>query len=97
MSLYLHATCHAQNSALYAVSGWINFDSLFSGDLNEDKADRRLTKAQFEATVADPRDGMLTTDASNKASISYPGDVTSVVTGDMQFFFHRGTPAQPFP
>jgi len=97
MSMYLHSTCHAQNSALYAVGGWIRFDSLFNGDPNEDSAEQRLTEAEFEATMVDPREGMLTEDTSGQPLIEYPAEVQSVVRGSMSFFFHRGTPAQPFP
>ncbi len=72
MSMYLHSTCHAQNSALYAVGGWIRFDSLFNGDPNEESADQRLTQAEFEATVVDPRDGMLSEDTTGAPTITYP-------------------------
>jgi hypothetical protein len=97
LSMYLHSTCHAQNSALYAVGGWIRFDSLFNGDPNEDSADQRLTQAEFEATVVDPRDGMLGEDTAGEPVITYPAEVQSVVKGSLSFLFHRGTPAQPFP
>jgi hypothetical protein len=97
LSLYLHDTCHVQNGVIYSVGGWIRFDSLFSGNVNEDSADRRLTEAEFEAIMADPRDGVLEEDADGKTIITYPEDVQSVVRGSFRFFFHRGSPAQPFP
>lgn len=97
LSMYLHSTCHAQNSALYAVGGWIRFDSLFNGDPNEESADQRLTQAEFEAIVVDPRAGMLSQDTTGAPTITYPEGVQSIVKGSMSFLFHRGTPAQPFP
>jgi hypothetical protein len=97
LSMYLHSTCHAQNSALYAVGGWIRFDSLFNGDPNEDSADERLTQGQFEAIVVDPRDGLLSEDTAGRPTITYPEGVQSILKGSMSFLFHRGTPAQPFP
>lgn len=97
MSMYLHSTCHEQNAALYAVGGWIRFDSLFNGNLNEGNAERRLTEAQFEAIMADPRDGILGRDEMGADTITYPVGMTSLVTGTFRFFFNRGTPAQPFP
>jgi len=59
MSVYLNDTCHLQNGALYAVSGSIKFNSLFSGNRNENNADARLTDAEFTAVVTDPRDATL--------------------------------------
>lgn len=88
LSLYLHQTCHEQNSATYSVSGNITFDSIFSGDPNEEDSDARYTKASFDVQFADPRE--LVT-AEN------PADVTSSnVHGEFSFFFQRGQPAQPF-
>jgi hypothetical protein len=88
MSLYLHQTCHEQNSATYSVSGEITFSSLFSGDPNEENSDARLTEAEFTVKFADPRELVTSED---------PASVTSEdVTGDFSFFFQRGQPAQPF-
>jgi hypothetical protein len=88
MSLYLHQTCHEQNSATYSVSGDITFNSIFSGDLNEKDSDARLTDASFAVKFADPRELLGAED---------PAAVTSdVVTGEFSFFFQRGQPAQPF-
>jgi len=89
MVLSLHGSCHEQNSAVYAVSGDIVFHSLFSGDLNESKADARLTDAEFTADVADPR--RIQPDGS------FAAEDTSQVTGWFRFFFQRGPPAQTFP
>jgi hypothetical protein len=88
LALYLHSTCHTVNGAVYSMSGNIHFESLFSGDPNEADADDRLTEASFTAQFADPR--QLGGDAAENAA------VTSTVSGDFNFFFQRGQPAQPF-
>ncbi len=88
LSLYLHDTCHGLNATLHALSGQVVFHSLFSGDPNEDRADQRLTDAEFDAVFADPRE-----------VIEAEGDGASVksrVTGYFRFYFQRGQPAQPF-
>jgi hypothetical protein len=88
LSLYLHQTCHEQNSATYSVSGDITFNSIFSGDPNEEDSDARLTDAIFDVRFADPRELVNATD---------PEAVTSDnVHGEFNFFFQRGQPAQPF-
>jgi hypothetical protein len=88
LSLYLHQTCHEQNSATYSVSGGITFRSIFSGNLNEKDSEKRLTDAYFEVRFADPRELV---DAAS------PEKVTSdVVKGHFRFYFQRGQPAQPF-
>jgi hypothetical protein len=98
LTLYLYATCHVQNGAVYSVGGSIVFDSLFSGDRNENNAADRLTEAHFEATVADPREGHLLPDTTTgQVQVEYPKDRTSTVKGSFRFFFQRGQPAQPFP
>lgn len=100
LSLYLFETCHRQNAELHSVDGWIQFDSLFSGDPNETKAEDRLTNASFEAILADPRDAVLADDAptdSFNPPLSYPEGTTSVLTGHFRFYFQRGIPAQSFP
>jgi hypothetical protein len=88
LSLYLHQTCHQQNSATYSVSGTITFNSIFSGDLNEKDSHARLTDATFAVRFADPRELVTTEDAEAVTS--------DVVTGNFRFFFQRGQPAQPF-
>lgn len=88
LALYLHQTCHEQNSATYSVSGDITFTSIFSGDLNEEDSESRLTDATFAVQFADPRELVTAAD---------PTAVTSdVVNGKFHFFFQRGQPAQPF-
>jgi hypothetical protein len=90
LALYLHNTCHQVNGTIYSVAGWINFSSLFSGDLNESSSENRLTKATFNASFGDPRELDDAPDATTKAAL------TSNVTGDFDFFFQRGQPSQPF-
>ena len=88
MSIYLHQTCHEQNSATYSVSGSITFESIFNGDPNEEDSALRLTQATFTAKFADPRELLGAVD---------PAAVTSEdVIGDFSFYFQRGQPAQPF-
>jgi hypothetical protein len=89
LSLYLHDSCHEQIGAIYSLSGSITFNSLFSGDPNEDNADDRLTDASFTASFADPR--QMSPDGT------FPAGKTSEVTGWFRFYFQRGQPAQPFP
>jgi hypothetical protein len=97
LTLYLNNSCRAQNSQLYAVSGTVNFTQLFSGDLNEEDSDDRITEGRFDATVVDPRHAIPAVDADGNPTYSYPPDVTSEIDGYFRFVFHRGTPAQPFP
>ena len=98
LTLYLYGTCHVQNGAVYSVAGNIVFDSLFSGDRNENNAVDRLTDAHFEATVADPREATLVPDTTaGQVKVEYPKERTSTVKGSFRFFFQRGVPAQPFP
>jgi hypothetical protein len=88
LSLYLHQTCHEQNSATYSVSGNIVFKSIFSGNLAEEDSEKRLTDAEFHVKFADPRELV---DADD------PDKVTSdMVDGNFRFYFQRGQPAQPF-
>jgi hypothetical protein len=88
LSIYLHQTCHEQNSAIYSISGEITFNSIFSGDLNEENSEKRLTDATFVAKFADPRDLV---DAEDPAAVT-----SEDVRGRFNFYFQRGQPAQPF-
>lgn len=90
MTLYLHNTCHGQNSALYAVHGAVTFQKLFNGDPNETDADERLSSAVFDVMVGDPRD-------QPPEGGEIPDDKLSRVTGWFRFYFQRGQPGQPFP
>jgi len=87
LSLYLHQSCHEQNSATYSVGGTITFTKIFSGNPNEKNSDERSTDAEFDVTMGDPRDLVDATDLSK---------VTGHLTGNFHFFFQRGQPAQPF-
>lgn len=111
MSLYLNDSCHNQNPTVFSVGGTITFHSLFSGNKNEDEADQRLTNAEFDALVTDPRDAMLEpSDTADAGAVPDGGVVfdygdggvvvhytTSRVLGQFRFYFQRGQPAQPFP
>jgi hypothetical protein len=96
LTIYLYNTCHVQNGALYAVSGDIVFESLFSGDRNENDAKRRLTKGNFRAEVTDPRDAELV-EGDGGLVVEYTPEHVSHVEGSFEFYFQRGVPAQPFP
>jgi hypothetical protein len=87
LSLYLHQTCHEQNSAIYSVGGSITFKSLFSGDPNEKNSQARLTDASFTVDFADPRE---------LVEGEGPAMPISKLEGQFRFFFQRGQPAQPF-
>ena len=97
LTLYLNDLCHLQNSSVHAIGGWIRFDSLFSGDLNENDSDQRLTEGEFEAIVTDPRSAQITSEPGEDLEFVSPPEQTSRVSGWFRFFFHRGAPAQPFP
>jgi hypothetical protein len=99
MSLYLNNSCRAQNASLSAVSGWVQFTKLFSGDPNEDDSEDRITDGFFYAVVVDPNDAIPGVDESGNptGTYTYPPDRQSEVFGAFNFVFHRGTPAQPFP
>lgn len=94
VSLYLQKSCHNQNSVLYAVSGYVRFRSLFSGDLNEKSASEKLTDGEFDVVVGDPRDAPQGEPIDGDA---IPAKLTSRLTGYFRFYFERGKPAQPFP
>lgn len=80
LSLFLYNTCHLQNAALYSVGGSITFKSLFSGDPNESRAEDLLTEGSFEATVADPRDGMPTSASTTSPSTADAGGDAAATT-----------------
>ncbi|MCU0658649.1 MAG: hypothetical protein MUF64_26350 [Polyangiaceae bacterium] len=90
LSLYLHETCHGQNITLHALRGTITFRRLFSGDPTEDNADERLSEAEFDVEVGDPRD-------QPPQGGEVPPERRSRLRGWFRFFFERGQPAQPFP
>ncbi len=88
LSLYLHATCHEQNSATYSVEGDITFRSIFSGNPNEENSEKRLTDAEFHVKFPGPRELV---DADDPAKVT-----SDMVDGRFRFYFQRGQPAQPF-
>jgi hypothetical protein len=92
LALYLQETCHLQNASIYSVGGSITFQSIFSGDPNEDNAEDRLTQASFSVLFADPRKAK-----PGDSGLQFQNDVISQVDGWFDFYFQRGQPAQRFP
>ena len=93
VSLFLHRSCHNQNTVLYAVSGTVTFTSLFSGDPNESSAAEKLIEVtKLDLQIGDLRDVPLG---------AYPREIPcalqSRLQGKFKFYFDRGQPAQPFP
>lgn len=94
MALYLQKSCHNQNTVLYAVGGFVRFNSLFSGNPSEPSAAEKLTYvSRFEVTVGDPRDAPPGVPVGPD---SIPAELTSKLVGHFRFYFERGKPAQPF-
>lgn len=94
MALYLQKSCHNQNLVLYAVSGSIRFNSLWSADPAEGSAAEKLIYASsFDIVVGDPRDAPTGVPVGPD---SIPPEYTSRLTGHFRFYFERGKPAQPF-
>ena len=71
------------------LGGTITFNSLFSGDINEQDGSKRLTEASFEVRFGNPCD--------HPPNGPWDEELVSVVTGYIKFYFQRGQPAQPFP
>jgi hypothetical protein len=92
MSLFLHRSCHNQNTVLQAVSGTITFRSLFSGNPNESQASEKLTDATFDVQMGDLADVPL-----GHYAREIPCELQSNVKGNFRFYFERGQPGQPFP
>lgn len=90
LNLYLHGTCNEQNPALYGVGGTITFRSIFNGNPSETSSRERLTEAELDVILADPRD-------QPPGGGPIPEERTSRLRGRFRFFFERGQPAQPFP
>jgi hypothetical protein len=68
----------------------ITFHSLFDGNVNESDAKQRLTDADFDFYLADPRDG-------SPGGLGPPPPCRGRIKGSFHFYFERGRPAQPFP
>ena len=92
MSLFLHRSCHNQNTVLQAVSGTITFRALFSGDPNESQASEKLIDASFDVQMGDLVDVPLGHHARE-----IPCELQTNVKGNFRFYFERGQPGQPFP
>ncbi len=93
VSLYLHRSCHNQNTVLYAVSGTVTFTSLFSNDPNESSAAEKLIDVtKLDLQVGDLRDVPL-----GAYPREIPCELQSRIQGKFKFYFDRGQPAQPFP
>lgn len=97
-TLYLNNSCNPENANLYAIDGTVEFDELFSGDRNENRADARRTEGRFTFIMVDPRDAVPRSEPGDDGlAYEFPPERMSTVTGSFSFVFHRGTPAQPFP
>jgi hypothetical protein len=93
MALYLQYSCHNQNVILYGVSGSVTFASLFDGDPDEKDAAQKFTNVTaFDVQVGDPRDAPL-----GEQAYDIPAELQTRLTGNLQFYFERGQPGQPFP
>jgi hypothetical protein len=75
---------------LTVASSTITFNSLFDGDVNESNAQRRLTDADFDFYLADPRE-------VTGGGLGPPAPCRGHLQGSFHFYFQRGRPAQPFP
>jgi hypothetical protein len=97
LSLYLNNSCRSQNSLLMAYSGQVFFTNLFSGDLNEESSEDRLTEGTLWAMVIDPREALPAPVEQGGPAFMFPEERASRIDASFNFVFHRGTPAQPFP
>jgi hypothetical protein len=68
----------------------ITFHNLFDGKSNESNAQQRLTDAEFDFYLADPREG-------SAGGLGPPPPCRGHLRGQFHFYFQRGRPAQPFP
>jgi hypothetical protein len=68
----------------------ITFHNLFDGKSNESNAQQRLTDADFDFYLADPREG-------SAGGLGPPPPCRGHLRGQFRFYFQRGRPAQPFP
>jgi hypothetical protein len=72
------------------ASSTITFNFLFDGDINESDAQKRLTDADFDFYLADPRE-------VTAGGLGPPPPCRGHLQGRFHFYFQRGRPAQPFP
>jgi hypothetical protein len=68
----------------------ITFQSLFDGNPEESDAAQRLTQADFEFYLVDPREMC-------PGGLGPPPPCRGHLKGNFRFYFDRGSPAQPFP
>ncbi|MDP8999559.1 MAG: hypothetical protein M3O46_05550, partial [Myxococcota bacterium] len=68
----------------------MTFHSLFDGDVNESNAQQRLTDADFDIYLANPRE-------ISAGGLGPPPPCRGHIKGRFRFYFQRGRPAQPFP
>jgi hypothetical protein len=68
----------------------ISFHALFDGNENESSAQQRLSYADFDLYFADPREIC-------PGGLGPPPPCRGHLTGNFNFYFERGQPAQPFP
>ncbi len=69
---------------------WIEFDHLADANPDESNAADNFTQATFELFLADPREIC-------PGGLGPPPPCRGHVTGQFQFYFDRGRPAQAFP
>jgi hypothetical protein len=67
----------------------ITFKSLFDGNPNEQNAKQRLSEADFEFFMADPREICA-------GGLGPPPRCRGHIFGTFKFYFQQGIPAQPF-
>ncbi len=68
----------------------ISFHDLFDGNEAESSAQQRLSYADFDLYFGDPREGCA-------GGLGPPPPCRGHLTGNFNFYFERGQPAQPFP
>jgi hypothetical protein len=68
----------------------ISFHDLFDGNEAESSAQQRLSYADFDLYFGDPREGC-------PGGLGPPPPCRGHLTGNFNFYFERGQPAQPFP
>jgi hypothetical protein len=80
----------ATSSSAGVATSMIRFNYLFDGQVSESNAKERLTDADFDLYLADPRE-------TCPGGIGPPPRCRGHLQGHVHFYFQRGRPAQPFP
>jgi hypothetical protein len=83
-------TFRSERVSASVATSMIQFRSLFDGDVNESNGQQRLTDADFDLYLADPRDVC-------PGGLGPPPRCRAHLKGHFHFYFQRGRPAQPFP